>query len=108
MRILVHFGKYNEQYWLVDTPARLDGAKRSLFCRLDEQGCYSRLEHTQSLKAAREGNISHINAILGIRNGIEGETWKIVSAMVVEDKSRRYAPFMAAAIHNLTKQYAQR
>lgn len=106
MSVLIHFchGK-PKQCWLVDTPARMDGAKRSLFSLLDGEGCYNHLRFDDLLTAARQGSIKDITAILKIRNGIEGETWAVMPMSVEEDKSRRYAPFMAAAMHNLTKQY---
>jgi 2-phospho-L-lactate guanylyltransferase (CobY/MobA/RfbA family) len=36
MKILVYHSKYDSDYYLVDTPARLEAAQRQLFAQLDE------------------------------------------------------------------------
>ena len=55
MRILVYHGKHEDQYWLADTPERLEAALRRLFTELDELGCYAEDEfRSLTLEKARE------------------------------------------------------
>ncbi len=93
MNLLVYYGEPN-QYWLVDTPSRLDGAKRYLFEFLDSKGCYTDLafEFYELLKSARAGNIRSISSILKMRNGCPGQKWSLQTAYAREDTSERYKP----------------
>ena len=40
MRILIYHGKHGDDYYLVDTPERLEAALQRLFQQLDDWGCY--------------------------------------------------------------------
>lgn len=85
MEILIYHGKHGKQYWVVDTPARMDGAMRALFQQLDDWHCYlDPLEADEWLTAARAGDIRCIKAILESHNGYEYETWEIDFADIVE------------------------
>lgn len=78
MRILVHHGKYGDQYWLADTPERLEAALRRLFTELDELGCYTEDEfRSLTLQKARGGDARCIRYILESRIGCEYEGWDV-------------------------------
>ena len=81
VRILVRHGKHGDQYWLADTPERLEAALRRLFTELDELGCYAE-DETQSLMLAkaREGNARCIRYILESRKDREYEDWDMKKA----------------------------
>lgn len=80
--ILIYHGKYGDQYWLVDTPERLEAAQRGLFAQLDEWGCYeSDGESNVMLEAARGGDIRYIRHFLEARRDYEYEGWDIEQAI---------------------------
>lgn len=76
--ILVYHGKHADEYWLVDTPERLEAAQRKLFAQLDEWGCYG--DEEEHVAAARAGDIQAIRWVLDIHNRDEYEGWDIVQA----------------------------
>lgn len=84
--ILIYHGKYGDQYWLVDTPARREAAMRALFNLMDGMGMYDdeneRFQTT--LAAARGCDAVAIKAILESRNGYEYEQWDIEHAEITE------------------------
>lgn len=80
--ILIYSGKYGDQYWLVDTPQRLEGAQRALFQQLDENGCYG--YDQRCIREARYGDIQAIRYILEERRSCEYEYWDIEKAEVAE------------------------
>lgn len=82
MNILIYRGKYGDEYYLVDTPERLDAALRQLFKQLDDSGCYQdgSARACDMLTKARAGDIRYIKAILDSRNGYEYEDWDIIQA----------------------------
>jgi len=79
MKILVYHGKYGNEYWLVDTPQRLEAAKRQLFKQLDDWGCYDSDE--EGLAEARAGDPKAIRWVLDRRNGYEYEGWDLEEAI---------------------------
>ena len=81
--ILIYRGKYGDQYWLVDTPARRDAAFRALFRQLDEWHCYEE-EDAKHLEAARDGNMKAVRGILESRRSYEYEEWDIETAEIAE------------------------
>jgi hypothetical protein len=86
MKILIYYGKHGNQYWMVDTARRMDGAMRQLFDQLDEMHCYEDVEDCNEamLRAARQGGISVIRRLLDAHNGAEYECWEIEEAEIVE------------------------
>ena len=81
MQILIHHGKHGNQYWLADTPERLEAALRKLFTELDELGCYAENEfRSRTLIKAREGDAHCIRLILESRKGCEYEDWDLEEA----------------------------
>lgn len=80
--ILVYSGKYDHQYWLVDTPQRLEGAQRALFQQLDENGFYG--YDQRYIREARNGDIRAIRYILEERRSCEYEYWDIEKAEITE------------------------
>jgi GTP cyclohydrolase I len=84
--ILIYHGKHGDQFWLVDTPARMNAAMRSLFKQLDDMRCY-KSENTrfnEMLALARNGGVCCIKAILESRCGYEYESWDIEAAEIAE------------------------
>jgi hypothetical protein len=79
MRILIHHGKYGDEYWLADTPERLEAAMRKLFARLDEWGCYE--DDEEGIAEARDGDIRAIKWILQRRQDYEYEGWDLEEAI---------------------------
>jgi hypothetical protein len=77
-QILIYHGKHNDEYWLVDTPERMEAAQRKLFKMLDEWGCYE--EGEDHLIEARSGNVKAIHWILSIHQQYEYEGWDIEEA----------------------------
>jgi hypothetical protein len=75
MRILIYHGKYGNEYWLADTPERLNAAMKRLFTFLDEQGCYD--DNTLTLANARAGDERCIRLILERRRLYEYEEWEL-------------------------------
>jgi hypothetical protein len=84
--ILVYHGKHGDEYWLADTPERLEIAQRKLFTRFNEWGCYDFERDTFNvmLVAARSGDMQYIRQILESRRNYEYEQWEIVHAEVPE------------------------
>ena len=81
MRILIYHGKYGDQYWLADTPERLETALRRLFTELDELGCYAEDEvRSLTLVKAREGDARSIRHILERHKSFEYENWDLEEA----------------------------
>jgi hypothetical protein len=80
MKILVYHSKYDSDYYLVDTPARLEAAQRQLFAQLDEGSCYDD-EDASHLAQARRGKIRAIRGILESRRCCEYEGWEIVEVV---------------------------
>ena len=78
--ILVYRGKHDNDYYLVDTPERLQAAMRQLFMLLDECGCYTD-EDTRHLAQARDGNIRAIKGILESHRCYEYEEWEIIEVI---------------------------
>lgn len=78
MQILVYRGKYGREYWLADTPERLEAAMRKLFTQLDEWGCY---ENEEGLAEARAGDLKAIKGILTRRSDYEYEGWDLEEAV---------------------------
>lgn len=77
-KVLIYHGKYGDEYWLVDTPERLEAAQRKLFAQLDEWGCYE--EGEDHLTEARAGDAKAIRWILEIHQRYEYEGWDIEEA----------------------------
>ena len=78
MRILVYHGKHGDQYWLADTPERLEAALRKLFAELDELGCYAEDEiRSLTLAKAREGDARCIRHVLESHKRYEYEGWDL-------------------------------
>jgi hypothetical protein len=71
---MIYRGKYGDEYWLADTPARLEAAKRKLFTSLDEWGCY---QDDEGLEEARKGDIRWISNILERHRDGEYEEWEL-------------------------------
>jgi len=80
MKILVYHGKYGADYWVVDTPARMNAALKALFNQLDKYGCYED-EDEDHLAKARAGDKRAIFGILSSRQCCEYEHWNIVEAI---------------------------
>lgn len=81
MQILIYHGKHGDQYWLADTPERLEAALRRLFTELDELGCYAEDEfRSLTLAKAREGDARSIRHILEDHKGCEYEDWDLEEA----------------------------
>ena len=76
--ILVYHGKYGDEYWLADTPERMDAARRKLFQMLDEQGFCQ--EHEAHLAEARAGDAKAIRWILEVHRDYEYEGWDLEAA----------------------------
>jgi hypothetical protein len=74
-RILVYHGKQGDQYWLADTPARLDAALRQLFLQLDAEELYE--EGERDLAEARAGHSVYIRSLLERHRTREYENWEI-------------------------------
>jgi hypothetical protein len=85
VNILIYSGKHGNQYWLVDTEARLHAAFRALFTMLDADGCYDEDDRDigDMLEAARSDDIKSIKTILEIRDNYEYEGWRIEQADVL-------------------------
>lgn len=79
MRILVYRGKHGQEYWLADTPTRLEAAMRKLFARLDEWSCYEDSE--EGIQKARAGDFKAIKWILERRSDCEYEEWNLEEAV---------------------------
>ena len=79
MRILIYHGKHGKDYYLVDTPERLEAAMRQLFQQLDDCGCYE--DDEQDVAEARSGNIKAITWVLKRHAGYEYEEWEIIEAI---------------------------
>lgn len=78
MRILIYHGKHGDQYWLADTPDRLEAALRKLFTELDALGCYAEDEsRSLTLQKAREGDARSIRHILESHKSYEYENWDL-------------------------------
>jgi hypothetical protein len=77
-QILIYHGKYGDEYWLVDTPARLEAAQRNLFSRLDEWHCYE--DDEEHITQARAGDIKAIRWMLDTHQTYEYERWNIEEA----------------------------
>ena len=82
--ILVYRGKHGDQFWLADTPERMDAAQRELFKQLDDLHCYSAYDRQlqRTLVHARDGDIQAIRSVLNSRNGCEYESWDIIAALI--------------------------
>jgi len=81
MQIFIYRGKHGREYWLANTPARLEAAMRKLFKRLDESGCYVEDEtHSLTLAKARDGDARCIRHILESRRDCEYEEWDLEEA----------------------------
>ncbi len=81
MRILIYHGKHEDQYWLADTPERLEAAMRKLFVELDELGCYAEDEfRSLAIEKAREGDARCVCHVLESRKGCEYEDWDLEEA----------------------------
>jgi len=78
MRILIYHGKCGDEYWLADTPERLEAAMRNLFTRLDEWHCYE--DDEEGIAEARAGDIRAIKWILQRRQDYEYEGWDLEEA----------------------------
>jgi hypothetical protein len=78
LQILIYHGKYGDEYWLADTPERLNAALQQLFQRLDEWHCYE--DDEEGLAEARAGNPKAIRWILDRHNGYEYEGWDLEEA----------------------------
>lgn len=79
MRILIYHGKHGDEYWLADTPERLEAALRKLFARLHEWGCYE--DDEDGIAEACAGDIRAIKWILQRRQDYEYEGWDIEEAL---------------------------
>ena len=79
MQILIYHGKYGDEYWLADTPERLEAAMRKLFARLDEWGCYE--DDEEGITKARAGDIRAIKWILQRGQDCEYEGWDLDEAI---------------------------
>jgi hypothetical protein len=79
MKILVYFGKHGDEYFLVDTPERLEAALRYLFKLFDEWGCYS--DDEEDIVEARAGNARAIRWVLERHCDYEYEEWRIETAL---------------------------
>ena len=79
LQILIYHGKYGNEYWLADTPERLNAALQQLFQRLDEWHCYE--DDEEGLAAARAGNPKAIRWILDRHSGGEYEGWDLEEAI---------------------------
>ena len=81
MRLLIYHGKHRDQYWLADTPDRLEAALRILFTELDALGCYTDDEiRSLTLQEAREGDAHSIRHILESHKSYEYENWDLEEA----------------------------
>ena len=78
MKILIYHGKQDDEYWLADTPERLNAALRQLFQRLDDWHCYE--DGEAGLAEARAGSRKAIRRILDRHNGWEYECWDLQEA----------------------------
>jgi nitrogen fixation-related uncharacterized protein len=76
VKILVHNGQYDDEYWLADTKDRIRAALSILFTKLDKMGCYD--ENVKHLELARSGNYPAMRGILESRRNCEYEGWAIV------------------------------
>jgi len=94
--VLVYHGKHSDEYYLVDTPARLEAAQRRLFEQLDQWGCYTD-EDANHLAMARSGNIRAIRGILQSRTCYEYEGWEIEEAEICGNGSMSFADYQTAA-----------
>jgi hypothetical protein len=83
MNILVYHGKHGDQYWLIDSRRRRNGAFQALFNQLDQCGYYAD-EDPEQLALARSGNTQAIAGILHSRQCCEYETWEIEYADIKE------------------------
>lgn len=83
MQFLIYFGKHGNEYWLADTPERLEAALRKLFTRLDEWGCYEsgNLGEPDWLDKARAGDLKSIRWLLEVRQDYEYERWELEEAV---------------------------
>jgi len=82
-RILVYYGQHDNDYWLIDTPARRVGAMRELFKQLDKKGFYVD-EDESHVALARLGDPHAIEGILNSRRCFGYEEWEIKEASVCE------------------------
>jgi len=84
MTILVYHGKHGDEYYLVDTPERMDAALRTLFTQLDEDGCYGDKDEDEDaalIRLARAGDIRIIRRLLNHHRDWEYEGWDIEAAI---------------------------
>ena len=79
MQILIYHGKYGDEYWLADTPERLEAAQRKLFAQLDEWGCYG--DDEEHIAEARAGDIRATCWLLETHRSGEYESWDIEEAI---------------------------
>ena len=78
--ILVYHGQHGDQFWLTDTPERMEAAQRKLFTQLDDVWtCYD--SDQERLDEARAGDIEAIRFILETRRNDEYEGWDIEAAL---------------------------
>jgi len=77
--ILVYHGKHGDEYWLADTPERLQAAMRQLFQMLDDWHCYKSSD--EGVAAARAGDARAVKGILMRHAGYEYEGWDIIEAI---------------------------
>jgi len=79
MRVLILDSDAGDLIWVADYDHDLDVAFAALFKALYGRGCYSTLPnaYANSLAAALEGDMYHIKALLRMRNGRPGETWRV-------------------------------
>jgi hypothetical protein len=75
--ILVYYGRYEDEYWLADTPAQKEASLRRLFKFLDDLGCY--VDDEDFIQEARAGSIHAITQILKIHNRREYESWDFLT-----------------------------
>lgn len=80
--ILIYHGKHGNQYWVVDTEARLAHAEWELFQVLDDLGCYDDAEAEEAhwVTAARSGSSWCARKLFDAHNSREYECWEIVIA----------------------------
>jgi GTP cyclohydrolase I len=79
MEILIYHGKHGDEYWLADTPERLEAAMNELFARLDNWGCYEHDE--ENVAEARDGDIEATNRVLTRHRDYEYEGWELEEAV---------------------------
>lgn len=94
--ILVYHGKHSDEYYLVDTPKRLEAAQRRLFEQLDQWGYYED-EDIRHLTAARDGDIQAICGILQSRTHCEYEEWEIEEAEIYADGPMSFNDYQTTA-----------